>query len=182
MIRASFQGLQPIATAHDAILWPEGGKHMTECRVFWVLVLVVGGWTAGTDTQTPQNDEPALSTPIMSVVGCGSRTADGIWMLTNATDGVESRVLFASDEELQEAAQQALGSKNYVLIGTTDFLSQEDLLSHPQRAQFTRPAVANATGQLQNGRKLFVKGLLITAQNEMRLNLVAVHQVSETCE
>ena len=103
-------------------------------------------------------------------------------MLTNATDGVPSGVLFASDEELQEAAQQALGTKDYVLVGTTDFLTQEDLLHHPQRAQFTRPAVANATGQLQDDRKLFVKGLLITAPNEMRLNLVAVHQVAETCE
>jgi hypothetical protein len=155
---------------------------MTGCRAFGVLVLVVGGWTAGVAAQPPRSDESRPSTPIVSVIGCGSRTAEGAWMLTNATDGVASRVLFASDEELQEAAQQALGSKDYVLVGTTDFLTQEDLLNHPQRAQFTRPAVANATGQLQDDRKLFVKGLLITAPNEMRLNLVAVHQVAETCE
>ena len=103
-------------------------------------------------------------------------------MLTHATDGVDSKTLFASDDELQEAAQQALGNKEYVLVGTTDFLTKKELLSHPQRAQFTRPAVANATGQLRDGRKLFVKGLLITAPNERRLNLVAVHEVADPCE
>jgi hypothetical protein len=42
--------------------------------------------------------------------------------------------------------------------------------------------VANATGQLQHGRKLFVKGLLIAAPNEKRLNLVAVQQLADTCK
>ena len=154
---------------------------MTGYRAFGILALVVGVWTVGVGAQPAQNDDAKPSVPIVSVVGCGSRADDGSWMLTNATDGVESRVLFATDEELEEAAQQALGNNDYVLVGTTDFLTQEDLLNHPLRAQFTRPVVANATGQLQDGHKLFLKGLLITAPNEMRLNLVAVHQVAETC-
>ena len=54
--------------------------------------------------------------------------------------------------------------------------------SRIQRSEFTRPEVANATGQLQDGRKLFVKGLLITNANEKRLNLVAVQQLAETCK
>ena len=154
---------------------------MKGCSAFGIFALVVGAWTTGVGAQPPQDAQSTPSIPTVSVVGCGSRTAEGVWMLTKATDGVETKTLFASDDELQEAAQQALGNHEYVLVGTTDFLTTEELLSHPQRAQFTRPVVANATGQLQDGRKLFVKGLLITAPNEMRLNLVAVHQVAETC-
>ena len=163
------------------VLVPRGSV-MRGWTAFGVLALVVGGWTAGVGAQPPENEADKPTAPIVSVVGCGSRTADGAWMLTMATDAVESKKLFASDDELEEAAQQALSDKEYVLIGTTDFLTTENLLSHPQRAQFTRPAVANATGQLRDGRKLFVKGLLITAPNEMRLNLVAVHEVADTCE
>ena len=155
---------------------------MTGYRACGVVALVVGGWTVGVGAQPPQNDGATPSVPVVSAVGCGSRMADGSWILTNATDGVETRVLFASDEELEEAAQLALGNNDYVLVGTTDFLTQEDLLNHPLRTQFTRPTVANATAQLQDGRKLFVKGLLITAPNELRLNLVAVHQVADACQ
>ena len=52
-------------------------------------------------------------------------------MLIQATDGVETKTLFASDDELQEAAQQALGNKEYVLVGTTDFLTTEETLEPP---------------------------------------------------
>ncbi|MGH6693046.1 MAG: hypothetical protein ACREF4_20450, partial [Gammaproteobacteria bacterium] len=60
--------------------------------------------------------------------------------------------------------------------------TKEELLKRGQRAEFTRPEVANATGQLQDGRKLVVKGLLITAPNEKRLNLVSVQQLADTCQ
>jgi hypothetical protein len=61
-------------------------------------------------------------------------------------------------------------------------LTKEELLKEQQRASFTRPEVANATGQLQHGRKLVVKGLLSTAANEKSLNLVSVLQLADTCK
>ena len=102
-------------------------------------------------------------------------------MLTKATDGVESKVLFMSAKEIEEAKKKALGNNRYKLIGTLEFLTKEELLKDAHRAEFTRPEVANATGQLQDGRKLIVKGLLITAPNEKRLNLVSVQHLADTC-
>ena len=151
-------------------------------RAFGVLALVVCGLTAGIRAQQQQSDLSKPKAPLVSVVGCASRTAEGTWMLTNATDGIESKVLFMSAKEIEEAKKKALGNNRYKLLGTPEFLTKEELLQDEQRAQFTRPPVANATGQLRDGRKLIVKGLLITAPNEERLNLVSVQQLADTCK
>jgi hypothetical protein len=155
---------------------------MTGRKAFGVLALVVCGWIAGVRAQQQPGDVSKPKVPIVSVVGCASRAADGTWMLTNATDGIESKVLFMSAKEIEEAKKKALGNNRYKLLGTAEFLTKEELLKHGQRAEFTRPDVANATGQLQDGRKLMVKGLLITAPNETRLNLIAVQQLADTCK
>ena len=147
-----------------------------------VLALVACGLTTGIGAQQQGNDLSKPKVPIVSVVGCATRTAEGAWMLTNATDGIESKVLFMSANEIEEARKKALGNNRYRLLGTPEFLSKEELLKQGQRAEFTRPEVANATGQLQDGRKLVVKGLLITAANEKRLNLVSVQQLADTCK
>src|SRR5439155_1354277 len=83
----------------------------------------------------------------VSVGGCASRTADGSWVLTNATNGVETKQLFMSAKEIEDARKLAPGSNRYVLVGTADFVNKEELLKQGQRAEFTRPQVANATGQ-----------------------------------
>jgi len=151
-------------------------------RAFGALALVVCGLTAGIRAQQQESDLSKPKVPIVSVVGCASRTAEGTWMLTNATDGSESKVLFMSAKEIEEARKKALGNNRYRLLGTPEFLTKEELLKQEQRAEFTRPEVANATGQLQDGRKLLVKGLLITVPNEKRLNLVAVQQLADICK
>ena len=151
-------------------------------RAFGALALVVCGLTAGIRAQQQESDLSKPKVPIVSVVGCASRTAEGTWMLTNATDGIESKVLFMSAKEIEEARKKALGNNRYRLLGTPEFLTKEELLKQEQRAEFTRPEVANATGQLQDGRKLLVKGLLITVPNEKRLNLVAVQQLADICK
>jgi hypothetical protein len=155
---------------------------MKGCEAFGVLALVVCGLTASLSAQRQDSDASKPKAPLVSVVGCAARTAEGTWMLTNATDGIESRVLFMSAKEIKEAKKKALGNNRYKLLGTPEFLTKEELLKNGQRADFTRPEVANATGQLQDGRKLIVKGLLITVPNEKRLNLVAVHQLADTCK
>ena len=155
---------------------------MKGCRALGVLALVLGGLTAGARAQQQGSDLSKPKVPVVSVVGCASRTADGTWMLTNATDGIESKVLFLSAKEIEESRNKALGKNQYKLLGTPEFLTKEELLKSGQRAEFTRPEVANATGQLQDGRKLIVKGLLITDPNEKRLNLVAVRQLTDTCK
>jgi hypothetical protein len=142
------------------------------------LVVCSVNWAAA--ARQTAADKPAA--PLVTVVGCAQRSPQGVWTLTNATEVVETRTLFTSAKEVDEARKKTLGSGRYVLLGTPEFLTKEELLKSGQRAEFTRPDVANATGQLQQGRKVMVKGLLITAPNERRLNLVAVQQLADTCK
>jgi len=145
-----------------------------------ILAFAACALNAGIDARQADVSKPTV--PLVSAVGCAERTAQGAWALTNATEPAEARVLFMSAKEIEVARKQALGKNRFTLLGTPEFLTKEELLKSGQRAEFTRPEVANATGQLQNGRKLLVKGLLIAAQNERRLNLVAVQQLAETCK
>lgn len=155
---------------------------MKGCRAFGVLALLVCGLTGGIRAQQQEIDLSKPKVPLVRVVGCASRTTEGTWILTNATDGLESKPLFLSAREVEEAKRAALGSNRYRLLGTAEFLTKEELLKQGQRAEFTRRDVANATGQLQDGRKLVVKGLLITSPTEKRLNLVSVQQLAATCK
>ena len=155
---------------------------MKESRVFTVLTLLLCASATVVRAQQGGNDLSKPKVPLVSVIGCASHTAEGAWMLTNATNGVESKALFMTAKEIDEARKKALGNNRYKLLGTLDFLTKEELLKDPQRAKFTRPEVANATGQLQDGRKLFVKAMLITVPNEKRLNLVSVQQLADTCK
>ena len=123
------------------------------------------------------SEESKPKVPLVSVVGCADRNNEGAWSLRRATDGTETKRLYTSTKEIEEARAKRLGRNRYKLVGTADFVTKEELLKTQQRAEFTRPAVANATGQLQDGRKVVVKGLLITAPREKTLNLVSVQQL-----
>jgi hypothetical protein len=147
-----------------------------------VAILAACGVNGPAHAQQPQADPSKPTAPLVSVVGCASRTPQGAWTLTNATSGTETRTLFMTAAEIDEARKSALGTNRYALLGTPDFVTKEELLKSGQRTEFTRPEIANATGQLQNGRRVFVKGLLIAAPNERRLNLVAVQQLADTCK
>jgi hypothetical protein len=147
-----------------------------------MLALAACGVEARPYAQPVQADPSKPAAPLVAVVGCARRSPQGVWTLTNATEGVETRALFMSAKEIEDARKKALGTNGYVLLGTPEFLTKDELLKSGQRADFTRPEIANATGQLQDGRKLVVKGLLITAGNERRLNLVAVQQLADTCK
>src|SRR5947208_10437301 len=136
-------------------IFPERG-FMKGHRVFGVLALLVCGST-GIRAQQRESDLSKPKVPLVSVVGCATRTAEGTWMLTKATDGVESKVLFMSAKEIEEAKTKPLGNNQYKLLGTVDFLTKEDLLKDPHRAECTLPEVASATGQRQNGRKRLLK-------------------------
>src|SRR2546427_10431956 len=101
---------------------------------FGVLAFLVCGLTAGMSAQHQESDLSKPKVPLVSVVGCATRTAEGAWMLTNATDGVESRVLFMTAKEIEEAKKKALGNNRYKLLGTLEFLTKEELLTDAHRA------------------------------------------------
>jgi hypothetical protein len=89
---------------------------------------------------------------------------------------------YFSTSEIDAARKLGYGTNRYRLVGTAEFVTKEELLKTQQRGEFTRPAVANATGVLQNGRKIVVKGLLMIASNERTLNLLAVENLQDTCK
>ncbi len=103
-------------------------------RAFGVFALVMYGMTTGMHAQQQQTDLSKPKVPLVSVVGCATQMSDGTWMLTKATDGVESKVLFMSAKEIEEAKTKPLGNNQYKLLGTVDFLTKEDLLNDPHRA------------------------------------------------
>lgn len=138
------------------------------------------GLTMGSSAQEGQKDKPKVD--LVSVVGCATRSADDTWILTNASEAKVTPAALTTEKDLEAARTQALGKNRYRLIGTAEFGSAEELLRNPVRAQVTAKGSENATGQLQNGRKVFVKGLLINAPTEKRLNLTSVRSLSDTCK
>lgn len=127
-----------------------------------------------TDMSTPK-------VPIVTVVGCVSRGADGVEMLTRASVPKPSVILHADEEEVAEARETSLGTNRYRLFGTAEFGSIGELLSQGQRALFTREATANVTSGLQTGRKVAIKGLLIPGTPEARLNILSAEPIADTC-
>lgn len=153
---------------------------MRGCEAIGVLVL---GWGLAAGVHAQERGEAAKpKVPLVSVVGCASRLPDGSWLLTEATDGAETKQLFTSAKELEEAKKKPRGKNRYKLVGTADFGPKEELLKQQQRAEFTRPDAVNATGELQAGRRLAVKGLLVDAPKERTLNLVSVIKIADTCK
>jgi hypothetical protein len=119
--------------------------------------------------------------PLVLVVGCATRDGDGHWTLSNASEPAVSTIVHADADEGRAFGALPLRDRRYRLIGTADFGSVDELLGEGQRAQFTDREGANATGQLRNGSKVGVKGLLIDGRPVARLNVVSVHSLSGTC-
>jgi hypothetical protein len=141
------------------------------------------GVAAALEWMTPGLEQQASGpkVSIVLVVGCVQRGAHGEWLLTNASEPRVSAIVHADAKEIADARSTPLGTGRYRLIGTAEFGSAGDLLSQGQRAQFTTPEGANATGQLAAGRRVSIKALLIPARNEDRLNLLSVQPIAEAC-
>jgi hypothetical protein len=126
-------------------------------------------------------DLSAPKVPIVTIVGCLSRAAGGVPMLTRASAPKPSSIVHADEQELADARSTPLGANRYRLIGIADFGSIDELMSAGQRAEFTRAVTANVTDSLRDGRKLAVKGLLIPGTPETRVNLLSAQPIAESC-
>jgi len=153
--------------------------HGSRWRAVVTSVVFVCGLTASTPGQQ-STDKPKAD--LVTVVGCASRSADKAWILTNATEPKVIKAAATTRKEIEDARSLALGKNRFRLIGTADFGSPEDLLSDPTRSLFTAKGSENVSGQLQNGHKIVVKGLLINAPTEKRINLTSVQGLSDTCK
>lgn len=86
-----------------------------------------------------------------------------------------------NSNQVEEARKAPLGGLTFHLVGVADFLTPEELLESGQRKEFTTPETANATGQLRHGHKVLVKGALIDAGDQRRINLLSVVGLAESC-
>ena len=129
--------------------------------------------------QQPDLKKPKVD--LVSVVGCVAHPDAKTWTLTRASDSVNTDTPYTSEKEIDDAKARALGAGEFRLIGTNEFVTTDELLKDPQRAVFTTKDTANTTGTLVPGAKVVVKGLLIPAPNEKRLNLMSVQRLGSTC-
>ena len=125
--------------------------------------------------------QPNPTVPLVSLVGC-VETIGETWFLSSATDPQETRTPFATDVEIDQSHEIALGSNRFALVGVAEFLDADGLLALHQRAELTAPESVNATGQLVAGKKVAVKGLHITSVEPNRLNLTSVITLADTCD
>ncbi len=97
-------------------------------------VAIACGASLGAAAQEPDLTKPTV--PLVRTVGCVEMEG-GSWFLTRATDPEETEFPFASFVEVEDARDVSLGSNRFQLVGVTDFLDAEALLSSHQRAEFT---------------------------------------------
>jgi hypothetical protein len=128
--------------------------------------------------------KPKPKVDVVQTVGCVERRGgpQPTWWLTRAATPTVSRVGVFNTLQVEEARKTAtLGTREFELVGIAEFLDAEGLLRSGDRAAFTTPDQVNATGELRAGRTALVKGLLIEAGAQSRLNLLAVVGMAETC-
>ena len=141
-------------------------------------------WSSSAMTQgQPSGERRGTKVSIVQAVGCAEqRTGEASeWWLARAGEPTVTRAGVFNELEVSAAKDASLGSRTFQLIGYADFLDAEGLLQTADRAQFTTPEQANATGELREGRTVLVKGALIETDTDSRINLLSVVAVSETC-
>ena len=149
-------------------------------RLFTAVTAVAIMCGSSLDVAAQEPDQTKPTVPVVQAVGCVEMDG-GLWFLTRATDPKETEHPFATFVEVEAAREASLGSNRFQLVGVTDFLDAEALLSSHQRAEFTAPESVNATGQLSDGHKVAVKGLYITSVEPHRLNLTSALSLADTC-
>ncbi len=104
---------------------------------------------------------PNLS-PVL-VVGCLESTDNKVWTLTNAIDPLRNRVPDAtSPEELKESASLALGTGKFRV----------------QNFEYVKPGF---TADPFKGQKVQVKGTLVQAANNNRINVTSLESLAPSC-
>jgi len=147
-----------------------------------VLVLGVGPLLHAQRGRGGTGEKPKVD--IVQTVGCAERKAGNpeTWSLTKATDPKVSAQGLFNTTQVDEAKKAALGTQSFQLVGVADFLDAESLLKSGQRKDFTSNETVNATNQLRAGHRVLVKGMLIEAPDQKRINLLSVVALADTCQ
>jgi hypothetical protein len=159
---------------------------MTKRRVLTVLAAIAIGAPSSIAAQLRRQpagaEKPKVD--IVQSIGCAERRNGGpeTWWLGRASDPRATAPGVFTVKQVEEARGAALGTNLFQLAGVADFLDTEGLLRTGRRAEFTSAETANASGQLQPGRKVLVKGLLVEVDGQKRINLISVISLADRCE
>ena len=148
------------------------------CAVF--SATVVAG-QAQRDRRTTPQESPAVD--IVQTVGCVEKRSGTpeTWWLARAADTRVSQAGVFSAAQIEAAKALPLGSRTVQLVGVADFLDTEGLLKTGKRGEFTTAQNSNATGDVRAGRKILVKGMLVTTGDVARINLLNVVGLADSC-
>jgi hypothetical protein len=155
---------------------------MTRALAAATLALVLAPGVEAQRGRGSTGEKPTVE--IVQTVGCAEAKsgAPETWWLAQAAEPRATPAGLFNTNQVDQAKQVPLGTRTFRLIGVPDFLTPEELLKSGQRSEFTTAETANATGQLRRGRKVLVKGMLIVAGDEQRLNLLSVVSLADTCQ
>ena len=134
--------------------------------------------------QTAETAKTKVQAEIVQTVGCVERRngEPPTWWLTRAAAPTVTRAGVFNRVQIDEAKQTSTaGTREFHLVGVADFLDADGLLRSGERARFTKPEQVNATGELREGRTVLVKGVLVDAGAESRINLLAVVGIADSC-
>lgn len=149
-----------------------------------LLCALVSGQVLAWQRGQPSKPAGTSGVDIVQSIGCVERR-DGTpetWWLARAVDPRSTQPGVFSVPQVEAAKALRPGERTFQLVGTADFLDTESLLKSGQRREFTTAENANATGELRAGRKVLVKGMLVTAGDAPRINLLNVVNLAESCE
>jgi hypothetical protein len=133
------------------------------------------------DRRTTPQENPTVD--IVQTVGCVERR-DGTpetWWLARAADTRVTPAGVFSVAQIDAAKALPPGANTFQLVGVADFLDTDGLLKTGHRKEFTTPENANATGAIRPGRKVLVKGMLITNGEARRINLLNAVGLADAC-
>ncbi len=149
--------------------------------VAWAAAVAVTSPVAVRSQEPEEAEKPQVE--IVKTLGCAEKRpgSPATWWLTRAAEPETIRGGVFDANQVEEAKGSPLGAREFQLIGVADFLDAESLLEWGERSEFTTADQANATGELQEGRTVLVKGLLIDADPRPRINLLAVVGLAEDC-
>jgi hypothetical protein len=157
---------------------------MTYRSVLAVALAIGTLWSPRIVAQNAGAARAKAKVDIVQTVGCVARRngEPATWWLTRAATPTVIREGVFNRVQIDEAKNTSTaGTREFHLVGVADFLDADGLLRSGDRARFTEPDQVNATSELREGRTVLVKGLLIDAGAESRINLLAVVGIADTC-
>ncbi|HTR26088.1 MAG TPA: hypothetical protein VMI10_19090 [Terriglobales bacterium] len=142
--------------AEKEVYFREKNQSWDEMFTPFIQYAVDGDGSGAQDEAAPSAAQDALS--VVEAVGCLERDAGDVWWLTRAGTPTVTKTQTTSSTEVKTAADRPLGEQRDRLIGVAAF--------HP-----------SATG----GRKVAVKGVLIQAGGERRINVTSLQAAGLGC-